>query len=110
MGKRKLEHIFLTVRFKKLKPMAACSTGLIAKVFKKIKYSQLSLRRTPLEPALSVRLREVSVKRESTVIIIIIIIIMIIIIIINIALFSYSFIALYNDCANVKTKKNTEKN
>ena len=109
MGKRKLEHIFLTVRFKKLKPMAACSTGLIAKVFKKIKYSQLSLRRTPLEPALSVRLREVSVKRESTVIIIIIII-MIIIIIINIALFSYSFIALYNDCANVKTKKNTEKN
>ena len=89
--------------------MAACSTGLIAKVFKKIKYSQLSLRRTPLEPALSVRLREVSVKRESTVIIIIIII-MIIIIIINIALFSYSFIALYNDCANVKTKKNTEKN
>ena len=108
MGKRKLEHIFLTVRFKKLKPMAACSTGLIAKVFKKIKYSQLSLRRTPLEPALSVRLREVSVKRESTVIIIIII--MIIIIIINIALFSYSFIALYNDCANVKTKKNTEKN
>ena len=109
MGKRKLEHIFLTVRFKKLKPMAACSTGLIAKVFKKIKYSQLSLRRTPLEPALSVRLREVSVKRESTVIIIIIII-MIIIIIINIALFSYSFMALYNDCANVKTKKNTEKN
>ena len=109
MGKRKLEHIFLTVRFKKLKPMAACSTGLIAKVFKKMKYSQLSLRRTPLEPALSVRLREVSVKRESTVIIIIIII-MIIIIIINIALFSYSFIALYNDCANVKTKKNTEKN
>ena len=109
MGKRKIEHIFLTVRFKKLKPMAACSTGLIAKVFKKIKYSQLSLRRTPLEPALSVRLREVSVKRESTVIIIIIII-MIIIIIINIALFSYSFIALYNDCANVKTKKNTEKN
>ena len=91
------------MRFKKLKPMAACSTGLIAKVFKKIKYSQLSLRRTPLEPALSVRLREVSVKRESTVIIIIIIII-------NIALFSYSFIALYNDCANVKTKKNTEKN
>ena len=85
--------------------MAACGTGLIAKVFKKIKYSQLSLRRTPLEPALSVRLREVSVKRESTVIIIIIIII-----IINIALFSYSFIALYNDCANVKTKKNTEKN
>ena len=82
--------------------MAACSTGLIAKVFKKIKYSQLSLRRTPLEPALSVRLREVSVKRESTVIIIIIIVI-----IINIALFSYSFIALYNDCANVKTKKNT---
>ena len=62
-----------------------------------------------MEPALSVRLREVSVKRESTVIIIIIII-MIIIIIINIALFSYSFIALYNDCANVKTKKNTEKN
>ena len=61
-----------------------------------------------MEPALSVRLREVSVKRESTVIIIIII--MIIIIIINIALFSYSFIALYNDCANVKTKKNTEKN
>ena len=109
MGKRKLEHIFLTVRFKKLKPMAACSTGLIAKVFKKMKYSQLSLRRTPLEPALSVRLREVSVKRESTVIIIIIII-MIIIIIINIALFSYSFIALYNDCANVKTKKNTEIN
>ena len=106
MGKRKLEHIFLTVRFKKLKPMAACSTGLIAKVFKKIKYSQLSLRRTPLEPALSVRLREVSVKRKSTVIIIIIIII----IMINIALFSYSFIALYNDCANVKTKKNTEKN
>ena len=106
MGKRKLEHIFLTVRFKKLKPMAACSTGLIAKVFKKIKYSQLSLRRTPLEPALSVRLREVSVKRESTVIIIIIIIV----IIINIALFSYSFIALYNDCANVKTKKNTEIN
>ena len=105
MGKRKLEHIFLTVRFKKLKPMAACSTGLIAKVFKKIKYSQLSLRRTPLEPALSVRLREVSVKRESTVIIIIIIVI-----IINIALFSYSFIALYNDCANVKTKKNTEIN
>ena len=102
MGKRKLEHIFLTVRFKKLKPMAACGTGLIAKVFKKIKYSQLSLRRTPLEPALSVRLREVSVKRKSTVIIIIIII--------NIALFSYSFIALYNDCANVKTKKNTEKN
>ena len=86
--------------------MAACGTGLIAKVFKKIKFSQLSLRRTPLEPALSVRLREVSVKRESTVIIIIIIII----IIINIALFSYSFIALYNDCANVKTKKNTEKN
>ena len=106
MGKRKLEHIFLTVRFKKLKPMAACSTGLIAKVFKKIKYSQLSLRRTPLVPALSVRLREVSVKRKSTVIIIIIIII----IIINIALFSYSFIALYDDCANVKTKKNTEKN
>ena len=35
---------------------------------------------------------------------------MIIIIIINIALFSYSFIALYNDCANVKTKKNTEVN
>ena len=105
MGKRKLEHIFLTVRFKKLKPMAACGTGLIAKVFKKIKYSQLSLRRTPLEPALSVRLREVSVKRESTVIIIIIIVI-----IINIALFSYSFIALYNDCANVKTKKNTEIN
>ena len=101
MGKRKLEHIFLTVRFKKLKPMATCGTGLIAKVFKKIKYSQLSLRRTPLEPALSVRLREVSVKRESTVIIIIII---------NIALFSYSFIELYNDCANVKTKKNTEKN
>ena len=101
MGKRKLEHIFLTVRFKKLKPMAACGTGLIAKVFKKIKFSQLSLRRTPLEPALSVRLREVSVKRESTVIIIIII---------NIALFSYSFIELYNDCANVKTKKNTEKN
>ena len=100
------------MRFKKLKPMAACSTGLIAKVFKKIKYSQLSLRRTPLEPALGVRLREVSVKRESTVIIIIIIIILIIIIIIiiNIALFSYSFIALYNDCANVKTKKNTEKN
>ena len=102
------------MRFKKLKPMAACSTGLIAKVFKKIKYSQLSLRRTPLEPALGVRLREVSVKRESTVIIIIIIIIIliiiIIIIIINIALFSYSFIALYNDCANVKTKKNTEKN
>ena len=60
LGKRKLEHIFLTVRFKKLKPRAACSTGLIAKVFKKIKYSQLSLRRTPLEPALSVRLREVS--------------------------------------------------
>ena len=59
-----------------------------------------------MEPALSVRLREVSVKRESTVIIIIIIIV----IIINIALFSYSFIALYNDCANVKTKKNTEKN
>ena len=88
--------------------MAACSTGLIAKVFKKIKYSQLSLRRTPLAPALSVRLREVSVKRESTVIIITIIII--IIIIINIALFSYSFITLYNDCANVKTKKNTEKN
>ena len=84
--------------------MAACGTGLIAKVFKKIKYSQLSLRRTPLEPALSVRLREVSVKRESTVIIIIIVII------INIALFSYSFIALYNDCANVKTKKNTEIN
>ena len=84
--------------------MAACSTGLIAKVFKKIKYSQLSLRRTPLVPALSVRLREVSVKRKSTVIIIIIIII------INIALFSYSFIALYDDCANVKTKKNTEKN
>ena len=81
--------------------MAACGTGLIAKVFKKIKFSQLSLRRTPLEPALSVRLREVSVKRESTVIIIIII---------NIALFSYSFIELYNDCANVKTKKNTEKN
>ena len=85
--------------------MAACGTGLIAKVFKKIKYSQLSLRRTPLEPALSVRLREVSVKRESTVIIIIIIVI-----IINIALYSYSFIALYNDCANVKTKKNTEIN
>ena len=84
--------------------MAACGTGLIAKVFKKMKYSQLSLRRTPLEPALSVRLREVSVKRESTVIIIIIVII------INIALFSYSFIALYNDCANVKTKKNTEIN
>ena len=57
-----------------------------------------------MEPALSVRLREVSVKRESTVVIIIIIII------INIALFSYSFITLYNDCANVKTKKNTEKN
>ena len=93
------------MRFKKLKPIAACGTGLIAKVFKKIKYSQLSLRRTPLEPALSVRLREVSVKRESTVIIIIIIVI-----IINIALFSYSFIALYNDCANVKTKKNTEIN
>ena len=84
--------------------MAACGHGLIAKVFKKMKYSQLSLRRTPLEPALSVRLREVSVKRESTVIIIIIVII------INIALFSYSFIALYNDCANVKTKKNTEIN
>ena len=81
--------------------MAACGTGLIAKVFKKIKFSQLSLRRTPLEPVLSVRLREVSFKRESTVIIIIII---------NIALFSYSFIELYNDCANVKTKKNTEKN
>ena len=61
-----------------------------------------------MEPTLSDRLREVSVKRESTVIIIIIIII--IILTINIALFSYSFIALYNDCANVKTKKNTEKN
>ena len=63
-----------------------------------------------MEPALRDRLREVSVKRESTVIIITIIIIIIIIIIINIALFSYSFITLYNDCAKVKTKKNTEKN